>query len=321
MLYRENPIFGRKIFFCNPSLFIENVIVDALRQDDFEVYIINNYKNAKSLLLQYPDSICYIDIDSELSFSAWFNFIKSFSSEGLESIYVGIISETSKQQDMEKFLMNLKLPCGFININKKSDKLLNQFIDILDLNGAKGRRKYIRLDTTGRTEVKGYLSYQDKLYDINIKDISVAGFACSYKCEYLNIFKKNMHLQNVCINIKRKSLVVSCIIFNTFENKDGTATAVMMFTNENPIEMIQDIRAFIIEDYINKVDEVLKITSIDHNNYDEPNVYDDLKTDRSYIDDEDAEVLTDIEDLSEIDYETEDSSDNDSTGLYVPSKE
>ena len=78
MWYRENPIYGRKIFFCNPSLFIEHFIVESLRKDDYEVYVLNDYSLAKPLLMLYPDSMCYFDIDSELSFSTWFNFLKSF---------------------------------------------------------------------------------------------------------------------------------------------------------------------------------------------------------------------------------------------------
>ena len=70
MWYRENPIYGRKIFFCNPSLFIEHFIVESLRKDDYEVYVLNDYSLAKPLLMLYPDSMCYFDIDSELSFSA-----------------------------------------------------------------------------------------------------------------------------------------------------------------------------------------------------------------------------------------------------------
>ncbi len=323
MLYRENPVYGRKIFFCNPSLFIENTIVEALRHDDFEVYVINNYNCAKTLLMQYPDSMCYFDIDSELTFSGWFNFLKGFSDKSLNTIYLGIISETAKKQDMEKFLMNLRLPGGFININSKPEKLIHQFTEILELNGAKGRRKYIRLDTSDMDDVKGYISYSNKLYNIKIKDISVAGFACTYRKELSKLFVKNLHLQNINISISRKSIVCACIIFNTFVNNDDTATSIMMFTNENKQEILQDIRKFITNNYLNKLNDVLKLITPEHTNYEAENLYAELKTDRSYVEDEEEEELIEdlgnLEDLSDIDFDLGENKTNDEDGLYVPS--
>ncbi|MCR4741521.1 MAG: hypothetical protein K5866_01430 [Treponema sp.] len=301
MWHRENPIYGRKIFFCNPSLFIENFIIDALRQDDFEVYVLHDFSYAKPLLMLYPDSMCYFDIDSDLSFSAWYNFLKSFSTDKLSSTYLGIISETAKKEDTEKFLMNLRLPGGFINISNKSDKLVKQFSEILDLNGAKGRRKYIRLDTTKMKDVRGYLSFGDKLFSIAIKDISVAGFACTYKKDLMSLFRKNMHLQNVCLNIGRKSIVSSCIIFNTFISPDGNATSILMFTNENSKAIINDIRGFIIDNYVSQVDEIISTLPLDHTNYDQPDLYSELKTDRNYAEDEvEAELIEEIAEIEDL---------------------
>ncbi|MCR4580635.1 MAG: hypothetical protein K5681_09850 [Treponema sp.] len=312
------------MFFCNPSLFIENFIVEALRENEFEVYVIHDYTYVKSLLTNYPDSMCYFDIDSEMSFPEWFNFIKSFSKSNLKSIYIGVISETAKIEDTEKFLMNLSLPGGFIQIDKKTEKLIKQFADILELNGAKGRRKYLRLDTSTMDDARGYLSVQDKLFAFTVKDISVAGFACSYKADLINLFQKNLHLNNVCINIGRKSIVCACIIFNTFANPNGTATSVMMFTNENKPDMIREIRGFIIENYVKKVDEVCKNLSKDYENYSEPNIYYELKTDRSYVESEEIEEAEELIDeaqlLEDIDNLTEDPNDSkDDGGLYVSS--
>ena len=77
---RENPLFGRKVFFVNPSFLIENYVFDFLRKNEYEVYMLQDYKKAKSILAAYPDSICFIDIDAELSYSEWYNYMKSFAS-------------------------------------------------------------------------------------------------------------------------------------------------------------------------------------------------------------------------------------------------
>lgn len=179
-------------------------------------------------------------------------------------------------------------------------------------------------------DVRDYLSFGDKLYSIEIKDISVVGFACTYKKELMNLFQKNMHLQNVCLNIGRKSIVLSCIIFNTFIAQNSNATSVFMFTNENSKSIIDQIREFIINNNIAQIEEIISTLPLDHTNYDSPDIYSTLKTDRNYTeDDEGAEDLEQIEDLEEIDindmsldfnFENSDQASNiDAEDIYVPS--
>ena len=56
---------------------------------------------AKPLLMLYPDSMCYFDIDSELSFSAWFNFLKSFLTDQLKSRFKMNSSQCIGEQGLQ----------------------------------------------------------------------------------------------------------------------------------------------------------------------------------------------------------------------------
>ena len=292
---RENPLFGRKVFFICPSYIIEKYLIERLRQNEYEVYIIKDIKKAKSVLAKYPDAMCFINIDEEFSYSAWFNYMKSFqNSEVLNGIYLGVLSETAGWEDKDKFLMNVKLPGGFNQI-EKTEKFVNKFMAILDLNGAKGRRKYLRFDTRGLGDVSGYLTAAGKLYSINIKDISSAGFAVTYKPDLVNLFQKNTLLRNLCISVGRKSMVCSCIVFNTQLTQDGLAMSVLMLTNENPEETKTYIRNYIFEKYgrlmealiqsvekdlasYNQSDEYSKLVAVRDRNYDELLPLDDFET-------------------------------------------
>ena len=217
---RENPLFGRKIFFVNPTFNIEKYLIDYLRKNEYEVYILKEYKKVKRVLSVYPDSMCFIDIDEQLSYSEWYNYMKSFSLiPELQGIYLGIVTQNATWEDKDKFLMNVRLPCGFTLISKQ-EKILEHFAAILDLNGAKGRRKYLRLDTRNEKDVSGYMTSEGKLYTINIKDISSVGFAITYKQELMSMFQKNTLLRNLCLSAGRKSMVCSCIVFNTQPNPD-----------------------------------------------------------------------------------------------------
>ena len=166
---------------------------------------------------------------------------------------------------------------------------------ILDLNGAKGRRKYLRLDTRGASDVSGYMTSEGKLYAVNFKDLSSAGFAITYKKDLTNLFQKNTLIRNLCLTVGRKSMVCSCIVFNTQINPDGSAMSVLMLTNENPEETKTYIRNYIFEKYgllmealiqsvekdlasYNQSDEYSKLVAVRDRNYDELLPLDDFET-------------------------------------------
>ena len=76
---KENPIFGRKIFFLNPSFVMEHFVLEHLKKNEYEVYLLNDIRKVKAVLCANPNSMLFINIDSEMSYSRWFNFVTSFS--------------------------------------------------------------------------------------------------------------------------------------------------------------------------------------------------------------------------------------------------
>ena len=298
---RENPLFGRKIFFVNPTFNIEKYLIDYLRKNEYEVYIIKEYKKAKRVLSVYPDSMCFIDIDEQLSYSEWYNYMKSFSLiPELQGIYLGIVTQNATWEDKDKFLMNVRLPCGFTLISKQ-EKILEHFAAILDLNGAKGRRKYLRLDTRNEKDVSGYMTSEGKLYTINIKDISSVGFAITYKQELMSMFQKNTLIRNLCLSVGRKSMVCSCIVFNTQVNPDGTAMSVLMLTNENPESTKTYIRDYIFQKFDEKMNTLIANVEKDDTRYNQSDEYSQLHAvrDRDYGELETVDALEPLEEEGE----------------------
>lgn len=281
---RENPLFGRKVFFISPSYVIDKYLIEKLRQNEYEAYILRDIKKVKGLLAKFPDSMCFINIDEGFSYSAWFNFMKSFQlSQELSGIYLGILSNSATWEDKDKFLMNIKLPGGF-NQFDKTETFLNDFMKILDLNGAKGRRKFLRLDTRGLNDVSGYMNSEGKLFAVNIKDLSSAGFAITYRQELMSLFQKNTLIRDMSLSVGRKTMICSCIVFNTQANPDGTAMSVLMLTNENPEETKIYIRNFIFEKYGRQMESIMENVEKDPASYSQPDEYSKLIAvhDRNY---------------------------------------
>lgn len=263
---RENPIFGRKVYFLNPPLSVENQIIEALKELEYEVFIIKDYKYAKPVLRENKNAICFVYLDEVLTLKAWFNFLKSFSKdESLKTIFLGITSMKTSV-DINNFIVNLQLPGGYVPINTVGDIALKKFIGILDLNGAKGRRQYIRLDCKGLKSVTGYITFGNKLFPINVENISSVGLACTYEFAAAAAFTKNSIINNVALSLGRWSVVVACVVFDVkkINSKD---VAVLLFMKETPKEIRKSIRHFIFEILTDREKELMNSSIQDLTDY------------------------------------------------------
>lgn len=264
---RENSIFGRKIFFINPPMGFDVSVIKKLRDNEFEAYEIKNVKYIKSILRKNENALCFINIDSNLSVNEWYNFIKSFKvDETLKSIFIGVMSGYANTGERGKFLMNLQLPGGFVQLNQPSDKLIEQLSGILLINGAKGRRQYIRLGCKERNDINGYMTVGSNLFAFKIENVSVVGFACTYNKREMGIFQKNTVHKGISITLGKKSIVCPSVVFDTrLMNDQGFS--VMLFTNECPNQNRQVIKNYIFsvldEEFLN----IEKLAMPDYTDY------------------------------------------------------
>lgn len=263
---RENPVFGRKVFFVNPPLIVENIIVAELRKDEYEVFVIDDYRYVKPVLQNNKDSLVFIYIDDDLNYDQWFNFIKSFEvDESLKSIFIGILSSKIPFESHQRYMMDLKLPGGFIMLNEHINITQKKIKDILELNGAKGRRQYIRLDCRNSTEVNGYFAAKDKLFSFNIQNISVVGFACDYPQESAVLFQKNMVFPSVSLTLGRKTTVVSCVVYDTRIVNDR-GFSVMLFKDVGA-SIKNEIKMFIFDTLDDSLHDAIKNSIKDLTDY------------------------------------------------------
>ena len=245
----ENPIVGRKVFFVNPPLYVENYLHLELKQHEYEVYIITDYKYTKSALRKFPDALCFIFIDDELSYDEWFNFILSFQKdEKLKTIFVGLMSAIIPKPQYEKFMMNLSLPGGFIMLNEfKGSALIDKIVGILELNGAKGRRKYLRLDCEPTNTINGYFATKSQLLQVSILNISSVGFTCCYPKSYGEALAKNMLVPSFSITLGRRSIVTPSVVFDVKVVDANRLFAIMLFTKQVGEDDRKVIKNYIFE--------------------------------------------------------------------------
>jgi hypothetical protein len=222
MHLHENNLYGRKVFFLYPTIDFQNTVIEGLFKLEYEVYSIHELSQAKNLLRQYPDSICFINIDSELPSQQWLNFIHSFELDPvLSTIFLGIISSKNRDKDRELFFFNAIIPAGFISTVATYEELIATFVQILDLNGAKGRRNYIRIDCS--TDRYSFVKFKfgSKSYGIRIKDISSGGFSVDIPARYGYRVKNDMFLRSCTLKLINKSFTepATIVIIKPFSDK------------------------------------------------------------------------------------------------------
>ncbi len=247
MISRENPIFGRKVFFINPPSVVEEHIIGRLKEHNFEVYSIKNYTYAKPLLRHYNDALCFAFIDNGMSIECWFNYIQSFQYEDdLKTIFLGVLSFTARPDVQQNFLMNLKLPGGFVIIDKDIKKTAATIEGILEINGAKGRRQYMRLNLNDNNEVNGYFTQSTLLYSFRLIDISKVGFAALIPASMASNFKPDSFVHNISITMGRYSFV--CTIKVHSVKTSGKSIIMVAFFSDNIKEATkQKIHEYIYE--------------------------------------------------------------------------
>lgn len=242
---RENPVFGRKIFFLNPPFNVKQFVIKALQEDEYEVYVIDDYKDAKNILRHFPDSICLINIDEQLTFDQWFNFVVSVEhEEALKSIFMGILSSNARKSEKEHFILHASIPAGFIPTNGGPEDLIETLRGILDLNGAKGRRQYVRAKCEHDPTASITFTIGTKQMSFHVLDISTVGLACSIPPQLAVQFQPNSVIRDVSIILGKKKMQCSCAVF-TVKQLPNVCSLVLLFMKGTPFSVKATVRDYI----------------------------------------------------------------------------
>ena len=178
----EQNISGKKIFILYPHSVMKEDLLDFLIMSGFESYTLHDHKRALKLLEKFSDSIIFINIDEGMNEKDWEAYIKGIMEDPkTKDCRVGILSYNADKALMQKYLMEIAVPCGYIHLKlgiKESTKIM---INALEANEARGRRKYIRAfcqdDINATANVKGNSGF----YYGKILDISAAGIAAKFE--------------------------------------------------------------------------------------------------------------------------------------------
>ena len=81
MAEENRDLYGKKIYFVSPPYSIRNHVIPLLRNMEYEVYTIDNYRDLKNILRKNPYSVCLINLDSHLTTYGWYVFVDEFKDD------------------------------------------------------------------------------------------------------------------------------------------------------------------------------------------------------------------------------------------------
>ena len=108
---------GRKVFFLYPQSVIQEELISFLLKNEYEVYFLKDHRKATRIFKRFNNSICFINIEEGLKEADWIEYIESLKSDpDINGLQLGILSYNNDPALMQKYLMDIGVECGFIQL-------------------------------------------------------------------------------------------------------------------------------------------------------------------------------------------------------------
>lgn len=242
----ETAIYGKKVFFLNPSYTLEQYIIERLRTMEYEVYVLTDYKISKNIFLKNPDSICFINPDAQLSYTGWANFVKSFGrNPGLAAVKFGAISEKMKANMIDSFKASMPLEAGFNMHEDGGDEDTFRFIvKSMDQLKVKGLRQYLRASCKDDKSAEFFWTENTIMHKLKLIDISAVGVAALLPGKNYNILAGKNEILNAVLVIAGKQYSVDVDV-KMLKPEGVNFTAVFMFKMNIDKKVLAHIRNYI----------------------------------------------------------------------------
>jgi hypothetical protein len=243
-MINEGPsnIVGRKIFFLYPSRIMLNGVADELIQQEYEVYIVRDHEKMRKALKEFPESIVFVNIDEGMPEKDWDAWIGGVMRDPpTAKVGIGVLTASANESLERKYINKIRLQCGFTVVRTDFMPAIRKLYVILQSANARGRRKYIRVNTENETMTIINIPHNGRFIEGTIKDISVVGLSCTFNDD--PGLEKNSLCQNMQIKLGSALLKAEAIVFGSREG-EFARVYVFLFTQRTDPDMRVRIRKF-----------------------------------------------------------------------------
>ncbi len=167
---------GRKVFFLYPHSVLNEELLIEILSHEFEIYSLRDHDAAVKVAAAWQGSIFFLNIDEALKEHQWEAWVRGvLRSPGTASTRLGILTYNPSPALAQKYLMDLMLPCGFIQLKLGLAEAKGIILKTLEANEARGRRRFVRAQCTERSKATFNVSTEEGMVTGSVLDISVAG--------------------------------------------------------------------------------------------------------------------------------------------------
>jgi hypothetical protein len=175
-LPEEAATYGRKVFFLYPHSVLNDELLVEILSHEYEVYSLSSHDAAVKAVAAHPGSILFVNIDEALEEPKWETWIRQLISQPETSAtMVGIMTYNPNAELARKYLMEMMVPCGFIQLKIGLTESKRIILKTLEANEARGRRRYVRARCFDAKIASLNVKVGKQVCSGSILDISVAG--------------------------------------------------------------------------------------------------------------------------------------------------
>lgn len=264
----DYKIFGKKVFFLYPSFTFQSLVIDRLRTLEYEVYILNDYKIVKNILLKNPDSLLYINIDANFNANAWINFIQSIedSAERYGNCKIGIFSEKTPPDTVKRFDKEILHEADNITLSYDWDENFHAVVKLLDKHETKGMRQYVRTTCKKDGTAEVFWVERDRMFKFKLIDISSTGLAVKIPEKMAAQLHPGQLLKDISLMLRGTVFKINASIF-ALKPGNPFFTGVFMIQNDTDKSAIESIRIYISETLYRLVEDSIFSMQIDRTDY------------------------------------------------------
>ncbi len=233
---------GKKVFFIYPQSVIQDELISCLLKNEYEVYFLTDHIKATRIFRRFSNSICFINIDKGLKEDEWAEYITTLRSDSeISGLQIGILSYNNDPGLMKKYLMDIGVEAGFVQLKLGIKQSTDIILKVLEVNEAKGRRKFVRVNCENDSRVVLNFSHKDSSYEGQIIDLSSVGVACKFP-DTIPIENKTI-IHKIQLNLKGSLVQVDGLILS--RRYDSDKILVIVF-NPRPKELeLEKIHKFL----------------------------------------------------------------------------
>ncbi|MDR2102453.1 MAG: PilZ domain-containing protein [Treponema sp.] len=227
--------------------------MDILIMNGFEAYTVRDHKRARNLLMCFPNSIMFINIDEGLKEKEWEAYIRELQeNEKTRGCRLGILSYNTDRALMQKYLMDMSIPCGYIHLKLGIQESTKIILNALIVNEARGKRRYIRASC--EDEPNATMNYQTEegtRYG-KLLDISSAGIAV--KIDHFGNYPPNTLFRNVQLKLRGSLVMINAILMG--KRRDDQDVWIFLFDPHMTPESKLTIHHFIKQNLQRYIDQL-----------------------------------------------------------------